>query len=456
MRYTLRTQGPSRPWRRLHVQGLLRLTALIAVLCLAGGVQSYSDTPMPVNINLWNFYLADADEDGTFSDGDEPYLFVVAIYADGTSIKLDDFGNAHVRLQSPTRTHGNIIGGHVTAGTSVAIPADVGQFHNTILPITLPSGNLADAKKTARVGLLVIAMEEDLTPADVVAAGRQALLDNLQTELDHAVRTLSTPDIDQLSKTISDKVRSAMEAQSLNSLTGILAGVDPDDYIGAQFALWSYADIENAGSNGIPVDMRFEKPGVSYEVSGKVSAELPAQMFATVNFVSAKVVDNRTTTPTPAALKLSLIPGPASTQFPATDQYAFPRDQAAELGGTKLSCGFRTDQSVGVVVSTDLPVELHFNPKTHQLLPVEERNLQIIRSYGKAQNWGVGTHTDQIEGHDGLLEITYSIATRRALKILDGTLAPVRGNVMEATPTPQPSGGGGVVLPRRGTIFRRQ
>ncbi|WP_421659343.1 hypothetical protein [Leptothermofonsia sp. ETS-13] len=225
---------------------------------------------LPVTIHLSNFTCHNADEDNFYSNGDEPYLFVAAIYADGTTIQLANLANAKVRIKSPSKTHGNLGRTRVKARNSFAIPAATGLFSTSILPIAGLPDNLGKEKST--VGLIVIAMEEDATKTSAANAGQQALVNVLQKELTNAVRTVSALDVDTLRTKLSSAIRQAIKKESLSSITGIFSFVDPDDYIGADFAIWSYQQIENAGSQGMPISMNFKKSGVHYQITGSIRA----------------------------------------------------------------------------------------------------------------------------------------------------------------------------------------
>jgi hypothetical protein len=223
---------------------------------------------LPVTLQLNQFICHNADEDSFYSNGDEPYLFVAAIYADGTTIQLSNLANARVRIQSPSKTHGNLGRKNVKAGNRFAIPTATGSFSTRILPI----GGLPEtiAKQKSMVGIIVIAMEEDTTPTSAANAGRQALVNVLQKDLDQAIRTVSSPDVNVLKNRIASAMRQAIKQESLRSISGIFSVVDPDDYIGADFAMWSYQEIQNAGGAGLPINMNFKKSGVHYQVTGLV------------------------------------------------------------------------------------------------------------------------------------------------------------------------------------------
>jgi hypothetical protein len=224
---------------------------------------------LPVTLELSDFTCQNADEDSWYSNGDEPYLFVAAIYADGTTIQLQNLANSTVRIQSPSQTHDNLGRSKVKGNTHFRIPAATGRFSNSILPIEGLPGELGIQKSL--VGIVVIAMEEDGSPTSAANAGRQALIDALRNELNIAVRTLHELDVNALKATVESAVRLAFRRETLSSISGILTGiVDPDDYIGADFAVWNYEQIQNAGSAGIPINMTFSKSGVQYSVAGTV------------------------------------------------------------------------------------------------------------------------------------------------------------------------------------------
>ncbi|MGB8702852.1 MAG: hypothetical protein WCD18_25835 [Thermosynechococcaceae cyanobacterium] len=223
---------------------------------------------MPVTLQLTKFICHNADEDSWYSNGDEPYLFVAAVYADGNTIQIGNLSNATVRVQSPLKTHGNLGRSGVDAGDSFTIPTATGRFSRSILPIGgLPT---SQGKAFSMVGLVVIAMDEDGTSTSAANAGRQAFVNVLQAELNQAVRSLTLPDEATLRAKIKAAMTKAIRQETLSGIPDFFGVVDPDDYIGAQFSMWSYQQIENAGSAGLPIDMTFQKSGVKYQITGTV------------------------------------------------------------------------------------------------------------------------------------------------------------------------------------------
>jgi hypothetical protein len=228
---------------------------------------------LPVTVRLSQFRIANPDEDGVFSDGDEPYLFVAAIFADGTTIDVSNLRAATVRIQSPAKTHGNLGLSGVGKGT-YAIPSAIGTFKTTLKPLS-GLANLDLARNLALAGIIVIAMDEDGTPTSAINKAREAFVSILQRDLNKAVRRASEPNIAQLTAKIEDAMVDAIKEDLISSPGGFLSGlpgvVDPDDFIGAGFAMARYPEIRAAGSAGVPISMTFTKSGTRYVVNGKFS-----------------------------------------------------------------------------------------------------------------------------------------------------------------------------------------
>ncbi len=233
-------------------------------------VSSTTPGTMPVTIEMNRFTVLNADEDSWFSNGDEPYLLPMNIFADGHSIKLSDIRNATVRIMSPRRTHGNLGGGHMDAGDSRVVPASTGRVETTMMPVA-GIGNLG--RQLAIAGLAVIFMEEDATPTSAVDAGRRTMVRETRNELASLVQNLQAPsesDIQQLVARVRNKVVDTIKKETLSSITGIFSVFDPDDFIDSEFVQWTYQDIQQAGASGIPFSWTASKSGVRYTLNGRV------------------------------------------------------------------------------------------------------------------------------------------------------------------------------------------
>lgn len=238
---------------------------------------------LPFTVALNRFYCYNADEDSWYSNGDEPYLFVFVIVIDGYGIQLQDLDHASVRIYSAPRTHGNLNKTHVEAGQNFAIPADTGQFQFYVKPVeplgaTLP---LSLSKDITQIGLAVIAMEEDATPTSTANLVLEKTLKELQTKLDTLLREkiqaavsggnpqVSQSEISQIVQSIQQTVVETATKDTLKKFA-LFGMVDPDDYVGAKHAVWTYNALENAGWQGIPFNWEFKATGVRYGVTGKI------------------------------------------------------------------------------------------------------------------------------------------------------------------------------------------
>lgn len=237
------------------------------------GIPVEQPTPMPIEIDLQSFTVNITNEG---SGNDDPYLFVVAIYADGTTVKPLNLAGSSVRLDSPGKTHNNLgmdaFSEDPKTGKAYNIPASIGHFEKGILPL---SGGLSPqtARNLSRVAILVITMDEDNTSDSAANAGRKALVDNLQKELNAAIQSMSQPDIPAMQKRITDKIVAAMKKETLKDWWtpwGLFDAVDPDDFIGADFATFSYAQILNAGANGLPIQLECKSSEGSYTINGRI------------------------------------------------------------------------------------------------------------------------------------------------------------------------------------------
>lgn len=247
---------------------------------------------LPVTVSLDRFTCHNADEDSWYSDGDEPYLFVFVIVLDGygipfTSTSLEQarqqLGQARVRVFSAPRTHGNLNRTRVTAGQNFPIPSDTGRFDFWLKPVQpLPNIlSLSQAKTITQVGVAVIAMEEDCTPTSTVNSARGKMVSLLQTKLNAMLQQKlgdalrgTTPKITQnevnsIVNSVKNEVVGTIKQQTLNSFN-VFAMADPDDFVGVNYDLWSYNQLENAGWQGIPINWQFRAKGVHYGINGTI------------------------------------------------------------------------------------------------------------------------------------------------------------------------------------------
>ncbi len=221
-----------------------------------------------VRIELNAFRCVDADEESAVSDGDEPYLMPVAIFADGTTINLSNLSAATVRLQRVNQVHGNLQRKGIFDGNCFLIPTATGRFDATMQPLTLGSSDLGQC------GVLVIACEEDGTSDRAINAGYNTLVSSLQTELNAAVRTLSPPDVAQLTNRIRDRVVNKIKKETLKRLN-VFGIVDPDGFVGSGFSQFTIPQLTAAGEAGVPINFDMRGDGVRYRIEGRASLFTP-------------------------------------------------------------------------------------------------------------------------------------------------------------------------------------
>ncbi len=238
--------------------------------------------------------------EGEGSDED-PYLFVVAVWADGTTVVPEfEAGNlvfptATVRIDSPSKTHENIPGGD--AGDTIPIPRSTGHFERTIHPIgveqlanrfgkSLTAAQKRQVRQNTLVGLVVIGMEEDALPTtETVNESRNELVRELDAAFSNILHGVEVPVFEQEEIEMPDLVAAVREttgeirerlvesakARTLDELASYLVipgfptlilvpGIaNQDDYIGHDTAVFNYDEILEAGTTGLPIDLELSQ-----------------------------------------------------------------------------------------------------------------------------------------------------------------------------------------------------
>lgn len=272
-----------------------------------GGLRPELYNEMPIEIDLQTLKIR-----GTGGDED-PYLFVVAFFADGTTIvpqlnlarQRVEFPTSSVRLQAAAKTHENVPV-DVDPGANLTIPNSTGRFRTTIRPIGMELArehglSSADRKKLREktlVGILVIGMEEDAQPStEVMNETRAELVSSLQTELDRIVRgvTVSLDDptkipdmmdaVNEIRGRLKKQLVDSAKARTLEELSQYLAihgfpaivlvpgALNADDYIGSGVALFNYEELLNAGEAGLPIKLKLDQnpdEELTYKIEGRI------------------------------------------------------------------------------------------------------------------------------------------------------------------------------------------
>ncbi len=242
---------------------------------------------MPFQIRLERFKVINADEDALYSDGDEPYLWVLYFTVDGTTVDLGKPGSASASFFSPHRrvrdhrggqtqytqigSHDNLGRSGVDKGADFPIPPLLGTYADRLTPIRGLPQDQDLAKRATLAGVIVVAMDEDGSSEAAAEAGRREFERAMKEEINAAVRRLN-PNVDanEIARRVADRVVDKMKAETLRGWTNVLrflAGVaDPDDFIGADFQYTTYEQIERSGTVSFTMD--FRKSGAHYQVTG--------------------------------------------------------------------------------------------------------------------------------------------------------------------------------------------
>jgi len=228
--------------------------------------------------------------------GDEdPYLFIAVVYADGTTIvPFFDWTtrdavyfspSPSVRINSPTKTHENVPSGDM--GVNLAIPVSTGHFETWIEPIGrrlagqlgLSSDEKKGLREATQVGIVVVGFEEDAVPStEVVNESRELFVRRLGEELNAIIperipvekgKAPKLPDLQgavgDIGKKLKEELTDFAKAEGLEEVLlklgliqnwFLIPGVlNQDDYIGHAIALFTYQQILDAGTKGIPFTM---------------------------------------------------------------------------------------------------------------------------------------------------------------------------------------------------------
>jgi hypothetical protein len=260
----------------------------------------FAASPMPVEVDLQALYVGNDNE-----SADEPYLLVAVVYADGTTINPLAMSTSTVRIDSHTKTHGNVpdedpSGEDLEQASTAKIPAATGHYEKTIQPIGLdfaadledPDGTIGDAIASGTaVYVVVVALEEDDTTTEAMNAARATMITELQKKADSIIRGTTLQDLmsgnpprfdpQQIQEELKGKVVDAAENKTLTpgwwtpvifqTMIGQIG--DPDDLVGVANRKFTFAELLSAGTGGIPFELQCsdaEDWEGSYTVKGRI------------------------------------------------------------------------------------------------------------------------------------------------------------------------------------------
>jgi hypothetical protein len=224
------------------------------------------------NIRLEQLRVNDADEDGVFSDGDEPYLVAI-----GFRSRFRTAGSTQVfwgEMLDDDWANG------VESGDTRAIPGPMGTLE--FPAVDLPTlDQIVHGTFPEVLGSLVIAMESDATPFDAVRDKVHDIEGVIRSQLTNLVEG-GALDLQNPGPQIKAAVKAAQDqlTPSIGEAIGLWLQSfgDPDDLVGVNVLAYAAVDqsvdvqgVAKLAEQGVALD--FNADGVSYSVSGRVTRE---------------------------------------------------------------------------------------------------------------------------------------------------------------------------------------
>ena len=229
-----------------------------------------------VRLDLSTLLVVEKNE----SSADEPYLWVVYLKVDGTTLNLANLSSSFVALNAPAGSHGDLgaASDGMNLGDQANIPKAIGRFDTTLRTDGLPQEIGEDL---SFVAVAVVALEEDDTKDFAAEAGHQAMISTMQTELNKAIRAGMAPDPNAIGGKVQDAVHSAIKNASVSvlsflpvsSLFDIGGIIDPDDFVGSAFVgPFTFQQLRDAGAAGLPFTFDLtstDNPQGLYRITGR-------------------------------------------------------------------------------------------------------------------------------------------------------------------------------------------
>jgi len=285
-------------WKDSEFPASLKVQTPVTVMTIEPGDTQFSLTDLHPELLEQMQIQIDLESYKTLGVGgdEDPFFFIAVVYADGTTIipyydwitrdSLYFSPKATMRIDSPSKTHGNVPCGAM--GESLSIPASTGHFEKIIKPIglrladqfQLSSHQRKGLRDVTQVGIIVVGFEEDAIPStEVVNSCRELFIQRLNEELNGLipekipVGNLQIPDIHTALSDIKAALKQELidfaESEGMDEAwikIGLMPGwflfpgvLNQDDYIGQDLALFTYQQILYAGTEGIPFKMLLDQ-----------------------------------------------------------------------------------------------------------------------------------------------------------------------------------------------------
>jgi hypothetical protein len=183
----------------------------------------------------------------------EPYLWTAMFKIDGETVVLDPtlhLAGTCTFVPTPG-SHGNLGDSDVGDGDTVPIPAAVGQFATTMVPIPFP-GTPIDVAGV--LGVVTILMEENQVSDSAAEAGHAALNQFLEKTINDLIPTLGM-EKQEVTPAELEALTAKAEAAITDAIVGdqgifrnILSFIDGDHKIGAKVNLFNHDVLTNQHS----------------------------------------------------------------------------------------------------------------------------------------------------------------------------------------------------------------
>ena len=216
--------------------------------------------------------------------GDTPFLWVVLVKVDGSTVSVANYrlsNTGEPTVISPPGSHHDLTAGQkLLAGTTLPIPPALGHVETTVttvrgFPAPVSGALVTTSKDATQVAFVLVALQQNDTPDNAIEAGHGAFLTALRDKIKDVLRSGGTEPVDvqswfkDLQSAVHDAVRATLT--TWQALTTVLGFSVSDQFVGSDYRLYSYKQLEAMASEG-RIHLNFYLPPPSgqqyYEVSG--------------------------------------------------------------------------------------------------------------------------------------------------------------------------------------------
>lgn len=236
----------------------------------------------------------------------EPYLWTIFFKCDGSTLSVSDAGRIEgsaVTFPTPG-SHGNLNDDDVDAGDTVTIPAQIGLFADSVIPIPVAPAlqPLIGEDLPGFFGVVVVLMEEDNVTDAGAEAGHNALNAAVQTAIDEVLRSLGAghtqitqEDIDGVTAGIDSKVSDAIAAEQ-GFFANIWSFLNADDQIGNKTFVFSQdqfvtSDAPDQRVGSLSISQRWRNEG-DWEINGAMALTEPCMFTSTASILAGRAGDS--------------------------------------------------------------------------------------------------------------------------------------------------------------------